>query len=116
MRYPKKKYYEPEGLHERIYQCFIESGITLALMARRTGISRSTLNSYVNGDSIPNLHNLICMARVFHVSLDYLVLGREKEHALEICRDVIKVCEDEKREECEQCEYRAIVKEIRKIV
>ena len=46
-------------------------------MAKELSVSPSTIGMYEQGRRIPALDTLISMARLFNVSLDYLVTGKE---------------------------------------
>lgn len=38
-------------------------------------VSRQAISKWENGDSLPDVYNLIAIARLFHVSIDELLLG-----------------------------------------
>ena len=70
-----------EGLAARIRQCAdsIGSGDELA---RRTGIPRRTLETYLTGAAEPKASRLAAIAKVAGVSLDWLVTGVNSKHEL----------------------------------
>lgn len=49
---------------------------TRIAFAKRCGISDSLLGAYVRGEKLPGLENLVAMAKVGGVSLDWLATGR----------------------------------------
>ena len=64
-----------EGLAKRIRQCaeLVGSGDELA---RRTGIPRRTLETYLSGEAEPKASRLHAIAAVAKVSLDWLISGQ----------------------------------------
>jgi len=57
--------------------------MTQTLLAKKLGISRSAVNSWEMGLSLPSLANIVEMTRIFNVSADY-ILGLEKKVILDI--------------------------------
>jgi len=51
-------------------------------LADRIGVSKSIISSYESGIRYPSYDVLVKMARIFHVSTDYL-LGIEKKRVLD---------------------------------
>ena len=58
-----------------------EQGITQQQLADRAGISRSNINTWESGKSLPLPDGLIALADCFGCSIDYL-LGRESEDGM----------------------------------
>ena len=52
-------------------------GMSQSQLAKELSVSPSTIGMYEQGRRIPDLDTLISMARLFNVSLDYLVTGKE---------------------------------------
>ncbi len=50
-----------------------ESGYTQAELARRLGITRSSVNAWEMGISVPSTQYIIDLAKIFSVSTDYLL-------------------------------------------
>ena len=50
-----------------------ESGYTQAELARKLGITRSSVNAWEMGISVPSTQYIIDLARIFSVSTDYLL-------------------------------------------
>lgn len=59
------------------------SGITQAELARELGITRSSVNAWEMGVSLPSTMFVIKLAQIFQVSTDYL-LDVEREAVLDI--------------------------------
>ena len=51
-------------------------------LADRIGVSKSIISSYESGIRYPSYDVIVKMARIFHVSTDYL-LGKEKKRVLD---------------------------------
>ena len=58
-------------------------GMTQAELSRRMGLTRSSINSWEMGLSVPSTPIIIELAKLFHVSTDYL-LGMEETATLQI--------------------------------
>lgn len=58
-----------------------EQGITQQQLADRAGISRSNINTWESGKSLPLPDGLIALADCFGCTVDYL-LGRESEDGM----------------------------------
>lgn len=57
--------------------------ITQTHLAKKLGISRSAVNSWEMGLSLPSLGNIVEMTKIFNVSADY-ILGLERQVTLDI--------------------------------
>lgn len=53
-----------------------EAGLSQEQASDLLGIERSTYAYYETGRSVPNLRRLITITHLFHVTLDYLLMGR----------------------------------------
>lgn len=58
-------------------------GISQSQLSRRLGVTRSSVNAWEMGISTPTTQYIVDMARVFHVSTDYL-LGVDCEPSLSL--------------------------------
>lgn len=61
------------GFCERIIELRKNLGITQAELGRKLGVTRSAVNTWEMGLSIPQLKHVIEMAEIFHTSIDELV-------------------------------------------
>lgn len=52
-------------------------------LAEQLFISRQSISKWENGDTTPDLDNLIKLAEIFDISLDELVLGKKSEKIVE---------------------------------
>lgn len=68
-------------IDERIKELREKSGMTQAALAKRLGITRSSVNAWEMGISVPSTQYLVELSYVFDVSTDYL-LGLNKTAAL----------------------------------
>lgn len=75
----------PDTLPGRIRECARRVGSGDAL-ARKTGIPRGTLESYLTGNSEPKAGRLLSIARAAGVNLDWLVAGDGVGHVAETAR------------------------------
>lgn len=60
-----------------------QSGIKQAALAHDVGVSRSAINAWEMGVSMPSVANLLSLCEIFHVSADYL-LGLTNDYCLHI--------------------------------
>lgn len=61
--------------------------LTLEQLARQTGISRANLSRIEKGEVSPTVDTLITLANFFDISLDWLVLGAEKDVSVHTVRE-----------------------------
>lgn len=73
----RQKFYFPEGFPGRLYKEWLRSGLTQKEAARRIGVERKTFMYWLHGDTQPNVLALAKLCRLFHVSADYLLFGKE---------------------------------------
>ena len=60
-----------------------ESGITQATLAKKIGVTRSAVNAWEMGLSIPTAQYIVELSQLFHVSSDY-ILGLNNQESLYI--------------------------------
>ena len=60
-------------IYERIQHLRENSNMTQEELAKRLGITRSSVNAWEQGISCPSTTYLVELARIFHVSTDYLL-------------------------------------------
>ncbi len=54
-------------------------GLKQIVLAKRLGISKSTLSKYENGTLLPPLDIVVEMSGIFHRSADFLLFGKEQK-------------------------------------
>ncbi len=70
-------------LDRRIKELREKSGLTQTELAKKMGVTRSSINGWEMGISIPSVMKLVELAMFFHVTTDYL-LGMENQNRLDI--------------------------------
>ena len=60
-----------------------ESGITQTSLAKKIGVTRSAVNAWEMGLSIPTAQYIVELSQMFHVSSDY-ILGLDNQESLYI--------------------------------
>jgi transcriptional regulator with XRE-family HTH domain len=66
------------GFKENLKSELIYSGILVKELTAKTGISKHTLDNYLNThNSIPSAENAVKIAQVLGVTVEYLVTGKE---------------------------------------
>ena len=68
---------------EKLYSLRIEKKLTQKQLAARIGLSISAVSSYESGSRYPSFETLIKLARIFHVSTDYL-LGLTERRSIDV--------------------------------
>ena len=58
---------------ERIHELRDKHNITQAALARRMGVTRSSVNAWEMGISVPSTENLVQLSQILHTSTDYLL-------------------------------------------
>lgn len=66
-------------MYEIFEKLMKEFGYTAYKVSVETGIAQSTLSDWKKGKSIPKIDKIQKIADLFHVSVDYLMKGEEKE-------------------------------------
>ena len=60
-------------ISDRIKYLRDKAGLKQIDLAKRLGISRSAVNSWEMSLSLPSIANVMALAKIFHVSADYLL-------------------------------------------
>lgn len=68
---------------DRIKQLREESGLSQAQLAKQLHVTRSSVNAWEMGLSMPTVQYIVELARLFRVRTDYL-LGMEEEQTLSL--------------------------------
>ena len=67
----------------RLADLLKRNGLTQRELAKRTGISESTISRYVNENRVPTNSAIINLSNVLHTTSDYLLGLEEKENVKE---------------------------------
>ena len=68
-----------QSIYERIELLIKRQGITKKSFCAQLGISTGNMGDWKRGKSTPGTHKLIEIAAFFHVSLDWLILGKQPQ-------------------------------------
>jgi transcriptional regulator with XRE-family HTH domain len=83
--------YDPAALGRRLRSCRVRCGLTCRAAGERLGFSHVSIVRIEGGKNGPELSTLAALARLYDVSLDWLVFGREQhcetEHRPPASRD-----------------------------
>lgn len=71
------------NMGEKLYSLRIEKKLTQKQLAARIGLAISAVFSYESGSRYPSFETLIKLARIFHVSTDYL-LGLTEKRSIDV--------------------------------
>ncbi|OKP98938.1 helix-turn-helix domain-containing protein [Paenibacillus sp. P46E] len=66
-----------QSIYERIEYLIKQKGITKKSFCEQLNISTGNMGDWKRGKSTPGTHKLIEIGAFFHVSLDWLILGRK---------------------------------------
>lgn len=75
--------YFPKMISDRIKSLREQKGLTQSMLARKIGITRSSVNAWEMGVSTPSTQYLIDLSELFNVSTDYL-LGFESTSTISV--------------------------------
>lgn len=70
-------------ISEKIKELRELSQISQSQLAKKLDVTRSSVNAWENGLSTPTTQYIVDMAKLFHVSADY-ILGMETEHMVSL--------------------------------
>lgn len=74
------------NIGDRIAEVRKSNGLTQQMLADKIdGMTVQMISSYENNKQQPSLKNIIKIAEILDVSLDYLIIGEEKRHILTDC-------------------------------
>lgn len=74
---------------ERMYIVLQKRDVSQSELAKKTGTTRQTINSYIHGRHQMRLEAIVLIASTLHVSVDYLLgLNEKEEVASQQCLDV----------------------------
>ena len=90
---------------DRIKQLREQAGYSLAQLAKRLDVTRSSVNAWEMGLSMPTTQYVVTLAKLFHVSADYLlgltasssiVLDGYTQEEIEMLYKLIRYFDDQK--------------------
>ncbi len=70
-------------ISDKIKQLREQAGLSQAQLAKRLDVTRSSVNAWEMGLSAPTTQYIVALARMFHVSADY-ILGIEAEQSISL--------------------------------
>lgn len=70
-------------ISERIKELREQNGYTQTTLAKKLGLSRSAINAWEMGLSVPSTQYLVELSKLFKISTDY-ILGLKKEEEIDI--------------------------------
>ena len=76
-------------LGERIAALRRDTGMSQAELAKKLGVSPSTVGMYEQGRREPALDTLVELAKLFSVTTDYLLTGSNPENLRKLCAQVL---------------------------
>lgn len=68
-------------ISEKIRELREKAGFSQSQLAKKLDVTRSSVNAWEIGLSTPTTQYVVALAKLFHVSADYL-LGLEAQHAI----------------------------------
>lgn len=92
---------------DRIKQLREQAGYSQAQLAKRLDVTRSSVNAWEMGLSMPTTQYVITLAKLFHVSADYLlgltasssiVLDGYTQEEIELLYKLIRYFDDQKKQ------------------
>lgn len=92
---------------DRIKQLQEQAGYSQAQLAKRLDVTRSSVNAWEMGLSMPTTQYVVTLAKLFHVSADYLlgltasssiVLDGYTQEEIELLYKLIRYFDDQKKQ------------------
>lgn len=92
---------------DRIKQLREQAGYSQAQLAKRLDVTRSSVNAWEMGLSMPTTQYVVTLAKLFHVSADYLlgltasssiVLDGYTQEEIELLYKLIRYLDDQKKQ------------------
>ena len=92
---------------DRIKQLREQAGYSQAQLAKRLDVTRSSVNAWEMGLSMPTTQYVVTLAKLFHVSADYLlgltasssiVLDGYTQEEIELLYKMIRYFDDQKKQ------------------
>lgn len=70
---------EKKTMNERIAEARAASSLTQTQVGKMIGVEANTISMYERGERTPSVGIIASLARVLHVSADYLIFGEERK-------------------------------------
>lgn len=74
-----RKRYLPDSFHARLRDLWLASGLTQKQIAERICADRKSVSKWISGEFNPNLLYFMRLCRLFRVSADWLLFGKEDQ-------------------------------------
>ena len=96
-------------IYDRIKLLRERNGLTQAELAKQLGVTRSGVNAWEMGISTPTTNYIVALAKLFHVSADYLlgldakrtiVLDDYNKTEIELIYNLLKYFDEHKDSNC----------------
>lgn len=59
--------------NKRINELRVKNSLSQTELAHKLNVTRSSVNAWEMGISVPSVQNLVELSQIFHVSVDYLI-------------------------------------------
>ena len=69
---------------ERISKLRVSKGLSQSQLSQLLGVKRSVVSYYESGERLPSYDVLIEMSKVFNVSTDYLLMGKDTTRVINV--------------------------------
>lgn len=69
---------------DRIAKLRVAKGLSQHQLSQMLGVKRSVVSYYESGDRLPSYDVLMEMSRVFNVSTDYLLRGKDASRVIQV--------------------------------
>ena len=89
-----------ETLNERIKKLRKKKGMTQLELAEKVHVTDKAVSKWETGEGNPEITILIELAKIFEVSLDYLLTGKEKEPEIIIISKMELCCKNDMMLNC----------------
>lgn len=73
----RKEHNENMNLNERLQYLRKKAGYSQEQLAELLGISRQAISKWESGQGNPDIDNIVKLTKIYQVSADYILLGRE---------------------------------------
>lgn len=81
-------------IEKQILKLRNREGLTQEQLAEEFGISRQAVAKWESGENIPDIYKIVQLSERFHVTLDYLVYGKNRKMTDDDIEVFIKIMEE----------------------